>query len=55
MTTTAGCSLRDSCRFASCFGFADHFDVGFVFEQGSKAFPDNLVIFSQQDSNAFHI
>ena len=34
--------------------FADHFDVGFVFQQRPKALADDLVVFSQQDSNSFH-
>ena len=39
---------------AAGFGFADHFNIGFVFQQGPKTLADNLVVFRQQNSNLFH-
>ena len=55
ITTTAGRSFRVSCdRLAAGLRFADHFDVAFVFQATPKTLADDLVVFSQQDSDSFH-
>ena len=46
---------RELHGLAAGFRFTDHFNVAFVLQQRPKTFSDDLVVFSQQDSNSFQI
>lgn len=41
-------------RFPAGRRFSDHLDIGFVREQRPKAFSDEVMVFSEEDSNSVH-
>src|SRR5688572_8313798 len=46
--------FRQLHRLAASLRFADNFNIAFASQQPSKSFPDDQVVFGQQNSDSFH-